>query len=160
MGELSYLTGEYDQLAEPYATIKKLGFSKWIPLKNRVELKTGFLPGVYIVGYNVQAMGRLNEFSEKVVYIGETVSQSISKRLYQFEHSLKGKSAHSGGYNLFEQGYRPESLSVSIRSFTLPSGVDPEKAKAQRSALIRFLERKLLYEYVTERGCFPIGNSK
>ncbi len=160
LGELSYMADEYDRLSEPYASIKQLGFSRWISLDEFSRLKTGFLPGIYIIGHRVNSMGRLDRLDKKIVYVGETVSQNLQKRLHQLNRALKGNSGHSGGTSLRKLKIPASQLYFSIRSFTLSISGDRKKAEAGRSSLIRYLERKLLFEYVRSNGRYPKCNRK
>jgi hypothetical protein len=49
LGELSNLAGEFDRLPRARSELRKLGFSKWILLRQYNELNTRRLPGVYVI---------------------------------------------------------------------------------------------------------------
>jgi hypothetical protein len=159
-GELRNLSAEYDRLSKPYPDVQKLGFSKWIALSNFDRLNTGALPGIYVVADSERQPTNLRLLDPSIVYVGETVLRTLSKRLYELNRSLGGNSAHSGGDTLLEKEYRANRLWLSIRSFPLRYGMPDELADPLRSSLIRFLERMLLLEYVLKNGRYPAGNSK
>jgi len=46
LGELRYLSNEYDRTPRAWRNLRELGFSKWIPLEKYSVLATGRLPGV------------------------------------------------------------------------------------------------------------------
>jgi hypothetical protein len=138
-----------------------LGFSKWIPLASYRDLKTGWLPGVYVIASSIQQPQGIPIVDEQVVYIGETVDQNLRHRLYQLHRSMiDGKPAHSGGLTLRAKGYHHKTLWLAIRSFPLGYGLEDGFAQSFRSAQIRHLERTLLYEYVHTVHAYPLGNSK
>jgi hypothetical protein len=47
LGELRNLSNEYDRIPRVWTDPRELGFSKWIPLAQYRDLKTGWLPDVY-----------------------------------------------------------------------------------------------------------------
>lgn len=161
LGELRNLSTEYDRIPRSATDLRQLGFSEWISVAQYRELKTGWLPGVYVIASAVTHPTGMRVADDRVVYIGETVEQNLRKRLYQFHCSIGGKSRHSGGDTLRGKGYRSmEGLWVCIRSFPLGYGLEDEFATSFRSAQIRHLERMLLYEYVITKRSYPCGNSK
>jgi hypothetical protein len=158
-GELRNLSGQFDRLPHRQSNLGSLGFSKWISLSQYKNIHTGGLPGVYVIAHSRSYPAKVSITSRHIVYIGETVSQTLSKRLHQFYCSLEGRGGHSGGVKL--KGKFPHSeLWISIRSFPLRSDVSKELARRFRSSEIRFLERMLLYEFVRTNRDYPIGNSK
>lgn len=159
LGELSNLSGEFDRLPGPQSDLRKLGFSNWIPLQQYRNLKTKWLPGVYVIAGCASKPRKMKVIDPALVYIGETVEQNLGKRLYQLDCALKGKPGHAGGTTLKKKGYKPRTLWLSVRSF--PLGYGPEKeARSFRSSQIRLLERRLLYEYVHANRDYPAGNLK
>lgn len=160
LGELRNLSGEYDRIPRAFNKVKELGFSKWIPLARFRQLNTGELPGVYVVAASRSQPFRISIVDPCVVYVGETVGQSLHKRLYQLGRSLRGKLAHSGGLTLGKKGFKGKSLWLAIRSFPLAYGMTNDVAEALRSSQIRSLERTILHEYVLKNERYPAGNSK
>jgi 5-methylcytosine-specific restriction protein A len=159
LGELSNLSGEFDRLPRAQSDLRKLGFSKWISLRQYKELHTRWLPGVYVIAVCASRPARMSIIDPAVVYIGETVDQTLDKRLYQFNFSLDGRPGHSGGATLKEKGIHRRKLWLSIRSFPLGYGMKDGFADL-RSSQIRLLERILLHEYVCANWNYPEGNSK
>lgn len=160
LGELRHLAGEFDSLPSPLPEVGKLGFSRWIRFSEIKKLHTGSLPGVYLVAESSQVPVRMAVLDPRIIYVGETVSQDLSKRLSQMRRALNGKSAHSGGTTLRAKGYRNRDLWLSIRSFALRYGIKDAEADPVRSLEIRFLERVLLLEYARRNGRYPAGNRK
>jgi hypothetical protein len=160
LGELRNLSTEYDRIPNAWTHPRELGFSKWIPLAKYDDLQTGRLPGVYVIADSSRQPGGIPIIDKRVVYIGETVDQSLCRRLYQLNRAVGGYSGHSGGTTLYKKEYRCERLWLSIRSFPLGYGLKDGLAKSLRPALIRHLERTLLYEYVRTIGSYPAGNTK
>ena len=149
LGELRNLSTEYDRIPRAWTDLRELGFSKWISLAKFADLKTGWLPGVYVIAHSNRRPNGISIIDKRVVYIGETVDQSLHQRLYQLHRSMfNGKAGHSGGATLRAKGYHRKRLWLAIRSFPLGYGIDDAFAKSFRSAQIRHLERTLLYEYV------------
>lgn len=162
LGELRNLSNEYDRIPRVWTDLRELGFSKWISLAQYSNLKTGRLPGVYVIARANSQPVKMRIDDKRVVYIGETVSQNLTKRLQQFKNSIDGKGGSSGGDRLHESkmGYCPTNLWASIKSFSLQYGLSNDAAKAVRSAQIRSLERILINEYVHNFHEYPAGNFK
>jgi hypothetical protein len=160
LGELRNLSTEYARIPRAWVTLRELGFSKWIPLEKYADLNTGGLPGVYVIANSSRQPREVPIIDDRVVYIGETVDQSLHQRLYQLCRSLQDKGGHSGGTSLRAKRYHRKRLWFAIRSFPLGYGLDDAFAKSFRSAQIRHLERTLLYEYVCTFQDYPVGNSK
>jgi hypothetical protein len=159
-GELSNLSAAYDRVPRSWTDLRELGFSKWIPLVEYRNLHTGWLPGIYVIAHSIRRPLQMSIIDKRVVYIGETVDQSLSQRLYQLHCSMGGRGGHSGGTTLRAKGYHRKRLWLSIRSFPLGYGLDDAFAKHLRSAQIRYLERTLLYQYVQAGHAYPPGNTK
>jgi hypothetical protein len=73
LGELHNLSTEYDRIPRAWTNLCELGFSKWIPLKKCDALKTGWLPGVYVIANSSRQPHGIPIVDNRVVYIGETV---------------------------------------------------------------------------------------
>jgi hypothetical protein len=160
-GELRNLSNEYDRIPRAWTDLRELGFSKWIPLGNYADLNTGWLPGVYVIANSGRQPHEIPIINNRVVYIGETVDQSLRQRLYQLHRSMiEGKTGHSGGLTLRAKNYHRKTLWLAIRSFPLGYGLEDAFAQSFRSAQVRHLERTLLYEYVHTVHAYPPGNTK
>ena len=168
LGEHGNLSTEFDRLPRVQSDLQKLGFSKWIPFSKlipftkhaQLQLNTGWLPGVYVIAASASQPVQMRIIDKRVVYIGETVSQNLHKRLYQLHRSLKGKPGHGGGARLRKKEFHRKKLWLSIRSFPLGYGLEDEFAQSFRSSQIRCLERTLLHEFVRSNQAYPPGNLK
>jgi hypothetical protein len=160
LGELSNVADEFDRVSDLSSEIKKLGFSRWVRLEDYEKLNTGGLPGVYVVAANVSQPVQVPPDDRRVLYIGETVNQTLAKRLHQFKRSIDGKGGHSGGDTLrkLRREYRHKRLWLSIRSFPLRADLRTKTARAFRSSQIQLLERLLLYAHVRANGKYPTCN--
>lgn len=158
LGELRNVSADFDRLAKLTWDVRDFGFSRWVQLQNYKDLQTGGLPGVYVISESAAKPLKLSIADRRVVYIGETVNQTLAKRLDQFNRSLQGGSGHSGGDTLNED-YRRKKLWLSIRSFPLRSDITPRKALAFRSSQIQLLEKLLLFQFVSSNGKYPSGNT-
>ena len=119
-------------------------FSKWVHWSERHTLEDLLVnPGVYLLGqFSTKPSARPN-LNQPLIYIGETCTQTLSKRLYQFNRSaFEDKFAHSGG-KTFRRKYNitrvPSWLYVSVLSV-------PQDDIS--SNYIRFIERALIWEHV------------
>ena len=168
LGELGNLSSEFDRLPRVQSHLQKLGFSKWIPFSElipftkdaQLRLQTGWLPGVYVIAASASHPAQMRIIDQRVVYIGETVSQDLHRRLRQLHRSLEGKAGHGGGVRLRKKEFHRKKLWLSIRSFPLGYGLEEEFAQSFRSSQIRCLERTLLHEFVRSNRAYPPGNLK
>ncbi len=135
-------------------------FSEWTKFSNREKLAGINVPGVYLLAhFERKPSGRANFTSDRIVYIGETTSQTILKRLYQFQRSaFKKKTSHSGGgsYNdkcLLGKAVteEPNNLCVAI----LPVN----KEYKERKAYIKYVERLAIWEFFVKNKVYPKCNS-
>lgn len=158
LGELRNVSADFDRLVGLNESIRALGFSRWVQLQDYKDLHTGGLPGVYVISMNATTPLRVGISDRRVIYIGETVNQTLSKRLDQFNRSLQGGSGHSGGDTLYDE-FRRKRLWLSIRSFPLRPDIAASKALAFRSSQIQLLEKLLLFQFVRSNGSYPKGNT-
>lgn len=158
LGELRNVSADFDRLAKLTCDVLDFGFSRWVQLQNYKDLHTGGLPGVYVISDSATAPIKVPISDRRVIYIGETVNQTLSKRLHQFNRSLDGGAGHSGGGALYED-YRRKRLWLSIRSFPLRPDIAARNALAFRSSQIQLLEKLLLFQFVHSNGKYPKGNT-
>jgi len=131
-------------------------FSGWFLWKEREESEDIDCPGVYLLAhFPGGAPIEVDPQAREVVYVGETCGQGLKKRLRQFEKSAAtGKHAHAGGRNYHtEFGSIREDLSVAIWAAL---DLNPKTGPA----FIRFIERKLIWEYAKKWGEMPCCNRK
>jgi hypothetical protein len=158
LGELRNVLADFDRLPGNNWDVRGFGFSDWVQLQQYNTLHTGGLPGVYVVSTSGLKPLKMRMVDPRIVYIGETVNQTLSKRLHQFNQSLIGKGGHSGGDTL-SGDYRNKKLWLSIRSFPLRPDLSNKSALSFRSAQIQLLEKLLIYQYVFTNDQYPIGNT-
>ena len=136
-------------------------FSNWIKYKDYKKLDGCKLPGVYIMAHFKKVPASTGSPSSKnVIYIGETTSQTIEKRLYQFGYSaFKHGIAHSGGWSYSYEFLNneiteeiPDNLYVSIM------GVD--KPQLESKAYIKYLERAAIWDHFKKNKSYPICNNE
>ncbi|MAD80585.1 MAG: hypothetical protein CMJ50_07050 [Planctomycetaceae bacterium] len=93
--------------------------------------------------------------TEEIIYFGETCSQTLSTRWNQFNRSaFLGKDGHSGGWTYREE-FGDEGHSLYVAAFPvdgLPDELQPH--------FIRFVERKLIWEYILKWERTPVCNRK
>jgi hypothetical protein len=130
-------------------------FSSWYRWNDRTQIDGCRLPGIYVLANWQRAPTQAaNPLSQNVIYIGETCSQSLSSRWRQFDRSARGGRGHSGGKTAFKQfGILGTDLFVAALPISHPR-------EALRNAYIRFIERKLLLDYVLRWGNLPQCNQK
>lgn len=150
LGELRNLSNEYDRIPRVWTDLRELGFSKWIPLAQYRDLKTGWLPDVHVIACADSQAVKISIVDKRLVYIGETVSQNIRTRLNQLKNSVEGKGDHSGGETL--RGHLSEAFLWDMGSTTT--------SRRHFSLRKAHLERTLLYEYVHAVQAYPDGNSR
>jgi|GEM_PF-921544 len=117
-------------------------------------------PGVYLLArFTGSAPASRDPVDSNVLYVGETCRQSLKTRLYQFSRSaFYRKEGHSGGWTFCDTFNRerpadpPDWLFVSI----LPVRLEEPK----RSALIRLIERQIMWDFVCKWDRLPQCNTK
>ena len=114
-------------------------------------------PGVYLLArFEDAPTGVANPEDARVVYVGETTSQVLSKRLYDFNRSAhEGKDGHSGGWT-----YRDLEKTGELPKGTLHVAV--LAVPAESHPFIRFYikhtERAAIWRYVERHGKPPLCN--
>ena len=131
-------------------------FSRWFRWKEREEYENIECPGVYLLAHFAAGTPvELNPQVREVVYIGQTWKQGLRKRLRKFEKSaVTGRHAHAGGRNYhIDFGSMREELCVAMWGAL---DLNPKTGPA----FIRYIERKLIWEYAREWGETPCCNRK
>ncbi len=133
-------------------------FSKWHPLADHAELDTALdSPGIYVLidKKNLKANSRVS-VNHPLLYIGETCSRTLRKRLQEFcKAGFEKQKNHSGGMtfkSLFSKKLAASQVYVSVLAVN--------KKEPQASAYIRSLERLMIWEYVCIHDALPKCNSK
>lgn len=142
--------------APPQNQEPRVEFTSWIPWADRYSDPGSEFAGVYALArFDAPPPSAADVLDRRVVYIGETCENTLGGRLWQFNRSaFEGKAGHSGGWTYRSRfADRGEQLYVSI--FPVEKLEEP-----YRSAFIRHIERKLLWDYVKRWNQRPECNSK
>jgi len=138
-------------------------FTPWTPWPQRksiVPRADRQRPGVYALGrFDEGPPPTVDLLAPSILYFGETCDQWLIDRWNQFNRSaFSQKPGHSGGCTFAEcfmddqPGDPPPWLYVSVLPVALES--------PQAAAYIRYVERRLIWEYVQRHGRFPACNKK
>ncbi|MFC1580079.1 hypothetical protein ACFL4N_04135 [Thermodesulfobacteriota bacterium] len=138
--------------------VSRIGFSRWKQWGDRDSLNEALnFPGIYLLAhYQRWQSGPAKPLTSRVVYIGETCKQTLKRRLNQFENSgFSGKPGHSGGRTYWKKfkGKTSAQLFVAVLPVKLIN-VDI------RPYFIRYVERKLIWEYARKYNSPPLCNLK
>ena len=130
--------------------------SEWVTWRSRSRLSDLQLPGVYFIGKFSTSPSSLDIESSSIIYIGHTILP-LKGRLKKFHYSaFDAKNGHSGGRTFCKKytGGKPGKVPRGLRVCVIPVyGKEPA-----RSALIRLLERKYIYNFVQYHGRLPLCN--
>lgn len=142
---------------EAKTTLPKVKFTRWLRWKERDKIPDSNKPGVYALAkFNHRPPpGSADPLDKNIIYFGETCRQSLRARWNQFNRSaFKGKAGHAGGKN-YRETYGDNGLDLYVAA--CPVSIPDE---ALRSSFIRFLERKIILDYVREWRTRPECNLK
>lgn len=127
--------------------------SDWVKWGDRPEVNS---PGVYVLGLFDEAPATTDPTDKGIIYIGETCKSSLTKRLAKFEWSSKtGEHRHCAGRTF----YKNEDCDINrlYVSYFTPETCDKEDVE---SAIIRYVERKLILDYALKWKELPQCNKK
>lgn len=114
--------------------------SEWVTWRGRDQAKEIWRPGIYFIGKYPTAPSGLDIASKSIIYIGHT-TRPIKYRLLKFHYSaFDAKDGRYGG-----------------RTFNV-CAIGVYGKEPARSALIRLLERKYLYQFVQHNDRLPLCN--
>jgi hypothetical protein len=136
-----------------------VSFSNWIPWDNRDSLPAVDKPGVYLLAIfpslDDMPSGEADALAREIIYIGETCKNSLTGRWYQFERSaFLGKNGHSGGWT-YREKYGNTASQLYMAAFPVDIG-----NKTLQPLFVRYVERKLIWEYARKWGKAPSCNQK
>ena len=136
--------------------IPKVEFSKWTNWEDREMLKDTRQPGVYILAhFDVAPEQPANPVNKQIIYIGETCNQNLRKRWYQFNRSaFEGKFGHSGG-NTYRRIFGNLDKNLYVAAFPV-NQID----KKLQPFFIRYVERKLIWDFILQYNAAPVCNRK
>lgn len=133
------------------------GWSSWAEREFLPECQR---PGVYLLAcFQEGPPTSVDTMSREIIYVGETVDQTLAKRWYDFARSaFQGKSGHSGGWTFSEKFL--ENRVSEPPSWLFLAAMPVLFEKPRRSAFIRYVERRIIWEYVDHFGEYPSCNTK
>ena len=134
----------------------EIGFSPWVNWESRTEVIGRKQPGVYFIARSKKEPEDFRVNNGSIIYIGETTSQTLGDRLRQFNTSaFNMKPGHSGGNT-----FRATMSHDTDASMLWVSACPVEMGEVYTSAYIKYLERRLIWEYVCTYGCLPPCNTQ
>ncbi len=132
----------------------EVGFCEWRSWENRGEVPGKDSPGVYFIACSDTKPDSYRAHHEAIIYIGETSQRTLGRRLWEFNTSaFNGKPGHSGGHT-FKRNM-PDATPGHLWVSACPVAL----GEPYTTAYIKYLERRLLWEYVNTWGCLPPCNS-
>lgn len=136
--------------------IPEIKFSKWIHWNQREsKIENIDYPGVYMLAkFRGAPQGLGKPTNASIIYFGESADRNLQVRWNEFNNSaFKGKSGHGGGFNYRkEHGDTGRKLYVSAFPVILPEDLSPW--------FIRYLERKLIWDFIYRYGSQNLLNKK
>lgn len=134
----------------------RVSFSTWTRWTERYSLPQIDQPGVYLLarfrGVPPEAADPLDE---AVIYIGESTDRTIQNRFYEFHRSaFEAKFGHSAGWT-YASCFEDKGVRLFVAVFPVIVE-DP----VVRSNFIRYIERKLIWDYVRRWRRPPRCNTK
>lgn len=133
--------------------------TKWTPWDERLGIQGIGHPGVYLLAHFPNTPPpEVDPTDPAIVYIGETC-RSLRGRWGSFHRAITGAAqGHSGGltYHASFCSEDPESYKRQLYVAAAPVELD----EPHRSALIRHVERRMLWDFVQRHGRYPTCNSK
>jgi hypothetical protein len=130
-------------------------FTPWTRWADRAAIQNSHLPGVYLLGRFAAAPRQVDPQAAEVVYIGEVHDNSLLSRWQQFHRAaFEGKPGHAGGL-AYGGLIADDGADLYVAAF-VPEGL----TRAMRALYIRYVERKLVWEYASRWGAPPLCNIK
>lgn len=133
-----------------------ISFSPWTRWAERGAVKNAHLPGVYLLAlFDEPPPRQVDPLLEDIIYVGETTEGSLLGRWQQFNRAaFEGKPGHSGGL-IYHETFGDTGENLYVAAF-IPEGLSRE----MRSLYIRYIERKLVWEWARYQEGPPICNVK
>jgi hypothetical protein len=156
---LKKLRFEILDIPDTKMSLKKLDFTDWVHLNeigsNKISAEKLKFSGIYLVAiYEKRPGKKVRKDDSSIVYIGETVDQTLKKRLDQFRKSAaNNKNRHSGGMTF-------RYLSKNNKIGKIENAYVSLCPMPKRASYIRLIERCLISEYDLKNGEMPKCNRK
>ncbi len=140
-------------------------FSKWTRWTARTNLGEIInLHGVYILArFTTPPPGNANPQAQEVIYIGETCAQSLKKRWSDFDHAAFDKGHNHSGGRKYKKEFPGNGNNLFVAAFPvskLNDEICDELNNKLRPFFIRYVERKLIWEYAEKYLTHPKYNTK
>ena len=134
----------------------EIAFSPWVAWSTRKSLEGAKCAGVYLLAlFDTPPIGRADPQARQIIYIGETCNNSLVGRWRQFERSaFQGKYGHSGG-KTYRQEFGDQGQTLYVSALSVEKLDEP-----MRSLFIRYVERRVIWEYACRWGMPPKCNRK
>jgi hypothetical protein len=132
----------------------EVGFCGWKPWSGRSVIPRKNLPGIYFIALSKKKPDNFRVNNEFITCIGDTTGQTLSDRLLQFNTSaFSERPGHSGGNT-----FRMNLLETTPLEYLWISACPVDMGAPYTTAYIKYLERKLLCEFVCTWGRYPECN--
>ena len=137
--------------------LPKILFSGWARWADRTAIDNIDAPGIYILAqFKKPPIGNADPQVQDIIYIGETCDRTLEKRWDNFHHAAfqEKNGIHSGG-----ETYRKKLNDTGDNLYVAAFPVN-ELSYQLRPLFIRYVERKLIWEYAQKWGVAPKCNKK
>lgn len=131
----------------------KIKFTHWKKWNEREDLFKdkrfpAMYPGVYLLAHFRIVPKKVNPISKRIRYIGETC-KTLRGRLNQFNRSaFEGKEGHGGG-KTYKKEFKNKMKNYLYFSLFPVKEYKKYKEKEIGDSFIRYIERKLIWDYVS-----------
>jgi len=131
-------------------------FSDWVEWKSRSSLDNINFHGVYLLAhFHEEPPKQLLTDNKKIIYVGETCNRTLRERWNQFNQSaFTGNKGHSGGRTYFKT-FCGQNKKLYVSAFLVN-----DFKNDLHPYFIRYVERKLIWEYSKKWCTSPICNRK
>ena len=136
--------------------LPNIEFTSWHKWKERKRVKNSDYPGVYIIAkFESVPSGHAHWLDQNIIYIGETCNNSLQGRWRQFDRSaFKDKSGHSGGAT-YNRKFGDTGIDLYVAALPVA-----DVGRNLKPFFTRFVERKLILDFVAKWGKPPVCNRK
>jgi hypothetical protein len=138
-------------------SLPNIVFSKWTRWAARTDLGEIINKrGVYILAlFTTPPPDNANPQAGEVVYIGETCARTFEERWSDFDRAAFGNGSNHSGGKKYREKCGGNGNDLFVAAFPV-EGLNDEL----RPLFIRYVERKLIWEYAKEHHAAPKCNSK
>ncbi len=128
-------------------------FTNWVNWKEQRSLPGLDKPGLYMMAHGELMRGAADPLDKQIVYIGETCNNTLQGRWHQFHRSaIQGKNGHTAG-TIYHETFGDDQSRLFVAAFPVEISDDTTAA-----FFIRYLERKLVWDYIRKWSKHPVCN--